>query len=1262
MEEVSNIIKMTEEHNTRPYERRVTHVIKRDNKRAEFSLEKISARINKLCWNLDPDYIDPDSISNAVSKLMYEDIRTEEIDFLTADLCANKIYVHPDFNLLAGRICISNLHKTTDPNFGNVVTRLYQHGRHGTHNPLVSKELYDIVIEHKDKIQQQFRFEKDYNFNFFALKTLEKAYLTRIKGNKNKTISEQNENEHELRKRYGVIIERPQHMFMRVAIGIHGTDLERAFETYHAMADKLFIHATPTLYNAGTPIPQLSSCFLMSMQDSLHGMYNVTISDAAQISKRAGGIGISLSDIRANGSYIRGTNGVSDGIIPLCRVLNEVSVHVNQGGRRNGSIACFVKDTEVFTTNAGVKKIQDVQIGDMVVTHKNRVRSVIQTHKNPLGNRKIYKLEVQHNKTIYVTGNHKFWSFYTKKYKTDQLSLGWNSIEDLKRLIDDKETTRQACYISAPRGTNIVNDNNYKIDIADFKTQIESSGNKTLHELDNGMVFTKTRDDNGTIESHSKYINKVWDIDEDLANFFGIWLGDGHIKKDKTGGKIVGISIAMHSGNVELREYIYKVCEEKFGCDVRSYTPKERNTTHLTIYSSLIGIIFNELFGSYFDGKYLPNMVFSWPRNLIHSLLAGLITSDGHINKSAQHVSIGLSNERLVTQLYHLCRANGITVSFEGKGMTCDPYSISIPAIKNIIEKTHKLYDDDRVERCLDNLDESIHNSTDPFLKVLSISETDRNDKYVYTLGVAEDHSYTVEGLVAENCYLETWHADIWNFVELRLKSGDEKMRARKLFLALWVCDLFMERVWEDKMWSLMCPDECPGLTDVYGDEFNKLYTKYESEGRYKSQISAKKLWLHILEAQIETGMPYMAYKDHGNRKSNQKNLGTIKCSNLCCEIFEYTSATETAVCNLASLCLPTYVKIDDNGNKTFDFEGLSKSTQILTRNLNRIIDINFYPVEATKISNLKHRPIGIGVQGFADALYKMGYSFISDEAKVLNKKIFEAIYFGAVTESVKLAKEFGPYSSFEGSPASEGKLQFHLWDISTDDLLLGWDWNSLVDDVKKYGLYNSLLTAVMPTASTAHIMGNYECTEVPTTNMYVRNTQTGEYIVANEHLMRDLLKLGLWTKDIIDEIQYDGGSIQNIDKIPNNIKELYMTAYEVSKKVMIDLTADRGPFIDQSQSFNIFNDTTDFKVLTSIHFYGWKRGLKTGMYYHRGRPASDGIKFGIDSDIINSIKDKRSRKQDPRRTNEIEDNQSVKICRYMKPGDSYEACEMCSG
>jgi ribonucleoside-diphosphate reductase alpha subunit len=850
MEEVSNIKNMIEEDKTRAYERRVTHVIKRDNKRTKFSLEKISARIAKLCWNLDPEYIDPDSISKAVSNLMYEDIRTEEIDFLTADLCANKIYVHPDFNLLAGRICISNLHKTTDPNFYNVMTRLYQHKRDGCHNPLVSKELNDIVIEHKDKIQEQFRFEKDYSFNFFALKTLEKAYLTRIKCNKNKTISEQNENEHELRKRYGIIVERPQHMFMRVAIGIHGNDLERAFETYHAMSNKLFIHATPTLYNAGTPLPQLSSCFLMWMQDSLRGMYNVTISDAAQISKRAGGIGISLSDIRANGSYIRGTNGVSDGIIPLCRVLNEVSVHVNQGGRRNGSIAC----------------------------------------------------------------------------------------------------------------------------------------------------------------------------------------------------------------------------------------------------------------------------------------------------------------------------------------------------------------------------------------------------------------------------YLEVHHPDIWNFTELRLKSGDEKMRARKLFLALWVSDLFMKRVWNDEIWSLMCPDECPGLTDVYGDEYEKLYIKYETEGKYKRQISAKKLWIHILESQIETGMPYMAYKDHGNRKSNQKNLGTIKCSNLCCEIFEYTSATETAVCNLASLCLPTYINDDGNGNKTFDFAALAKSARIMTRNLNRIIDINFYPVEATKNSNLKHRPIGIGVQGFADALYKMGYSFVSREARILNKKIFEAIYFGAVSESVMLAKEFGPYSSFKGSPSSEGKLQFHLWDLSVDDLLLGWDWDSLINDVVKYGLYNSLLTAVMPTASTAHIMGNYECTEVPTTNMYVRNTQTGEYIVANEHLMRDLLNLGLWTKDIIDEIQYDGGSIQNIDKIPDDIKELYMTAYEVPKRVMIDLTADRGPFIDQSQSFNIFNDKADFKVLTSVHFYGWQRGLKTGMYYHRGRPASDGIKFGIDSDIINSIKEKRSRKQDPRRTNEIEDNQSVKICRYLKPEDNYESCEMCSG
>lgn len=824
---------------------KVENVIKRNGKKVPYELEKIALRIKKLCWGLDEDHINPHEIARAVSQIMYDGIRTEEIDLLTADFCASKCYIHPQYNTLAGRICTSNIHKTTDPSIKNVVARLYRHRKMDRHNPLVSKDLYDIVMEHADVIQKELSFERDYYFNFFGIKTLEKSYLTRIKGVSEKNISEKSENEHELRKRYGQIIERPQHMYMRVALGIHGNDLERAFETYRYLSNKMFTHATPTLYNAGTPVPQLSSCFLLGMHDSLQGMYRETIADASDISKTAGGIGINLSDIRARGSYIFGTNGVSDGIVPLCKVLNEVAKHVNQGGRRNGSIAC----------------------------------------------------------------------------------------------------------------------------------------------------------------------------------------------------------------------------------------------------------------------------------------------------------------------------------------------------------------------------------------------------------------------------YCEVWHADIFEFCELRLKTGDESKRARKLFLALWVCDLFMKRVINDEMWSLMCPNECPGLTDVYGEKFEELYTKYEREGMYRKQIPAKKLWLHLIASQIETGMPYMAYKDHGNKKSNQKNLGTIKCSNLCCEIFEYTSRDETAVCNLASINLSMFAKSDESG---FDFDGLMKVARIATRNLDNIITLNYYPTPNTRRSNMRHRPIGLGVQGLANAFYKMKYPFTSKEARILNKKIFETIYFGALTESVELAKERGRYETFEGSPFSEGKLQYHLWGLDENDLLMGYDWKSLVEDIKTYGTRNSLLTATMPTASTAHILGSYETTEAPTTNMYVRNTQTGEYIVANEHMMYDLIELGLWNDDVINELQYDGGSIQNIDIIPDHIKELYKTAYEIPKKTMIDLSAERGPFIDQSQSFNIFNDKIDFRVLSSVHLYGWMKGLKTGMYYHRGKPASDGIKFGIDADILKKIAEKRSNDTDPRRTNEIEENQEPKVCRLRKPGDSYADCEVC--
>lgn len=472
--------------------------------------------------------------------------------------------------------------------------------------------------------------------------------------------------------------------------------------------------------------------------------------------------------------------------------------------------------------------------------------------------------------------------------------------------------------------------------------------------------------------------------------------------------------------------------------------------------------------------------------------------------------------------------------------------------------------------------------------------------------------------------YLEPWHADIFHFCELRSNKGKEEERARDIFLALWICDLFMKRVETDDIWSLMCPDECPGLTTTYGEEFEKLYIKYEAEKKFKKQVRAKDLWFHILQSQIENGMPYMLYKDSINRKSNQKNLGVIQCSNLCSEIVQFTSANESAVCNLASLCLPRFVKTDKKGDKYYDFEELKNTAGLVVKNLNNIIDINFYPTEKAKMSNLKHRPIGLGVQGLADVFCMLDIPFDSGDARLLNKKIFETIYFGAVSMSMELAKEKGQYSSFDGSPMSKGLLQFHLWNESEDDLIMDYPWDTLIEDVKKYGVRNSLLTTIMPTASTSQIMGNTESIEPLATNVYTRTTLAGEFTVVNKYLIEKLISLKLWNENIRNELLYDKGSVQKIKEIPDEIKAVYKTAYEMRNKPIVQQSIDRGPFIDQSQSLNLFCQIPDFDMLTSSHFYTWRNGLKTGLYYLKTQPAVSAIDFGLDAEVINNIEEKR--------------------------------------
>jgi len=753
-------------------------VVKRDGRKEPIMFDKITARIRKLNYGLNP-LVDPVRVAMRVIEGLYDGVTTSELDNLAAEIAATMTTTHPDYAKLAARISVSNLHKNTKKSFSETMTDLYEYvnPRTGKKAPLLSDEVYKIIQKNADKLDSSIIYNRDFGYDFFGFKTLERSYLLKLNGN---------------------IVERPQHMLMRVSIGIHLDDIESALETYELMSKRYFTHATPTLFNSGTPKPQMSSCFLLTMKDdSIDGIYD-TLKQTAKISQSAGGIGLSIHNIRATGSYIAGTNGTSNGIVPMLRVFNDTARYVDQGGgKRKGSFAIYV----------------------------------------------------------------------------------------------------------------------------------------------------------------------------------------------------------------------------------------------------------------------------------------------------------------------------------------------------------------------------------------------------------------------------EPWHADIFAFLELKKNHGKEEMRARDLFYAMWTPDLFMKRVEENADWTLMCPKECPNLYDVHGDEFEALYLQYEKEGKGRKTIKARDLWEKILESQIETGTPYMLYKDSANRKSNQKNLGTIRSSNLCTEILEYTSPDEVAVCNLASIALPMFIK-----DGTFDHQALFDVTVRVTKNLNRVIDRNYYPVKEAENSNFRHRPVGLGVQGLADAFIMLRLPFTSEEAKQLNQDIFETLYFAAVSASAEEAKKDGPYQTYKGSPMSKGEFQHNLWGIKDDELSGRWDWATLRKTVKKQGVRNSLLVAPMPTASTSQILGNNECFEPYTSNIYTRRVLSGEFIVVNKHLLEDLVDRGLWNEDMKQELMRNNGSVQSIEGIPDDLKELYRTVWEMSMKDIIDMSRQRGYFIDQSQSLNLFMEGATMAKLTSMHFYGWKSGLKTGMYYLRTKSAVDAIKFTLDT------------------------------------------------
>jgi len=915
------------------------NVVKRNGEHEPVSFDKVLGRIQTAAAGLE---VNPTLIAQRTLLRIYDGVKTSELDELAAQLSISLMTTNLDYGTLAARIAISNHHKNTSDKFTDVVHQLANQTVTKTGEKIsnVSEELVTICKEHGDAINSKIDYERDYLLDYFGFKTLEKLqYL--------------------LRDTKGKTLERPQHLMMRVSLALWGSvpnGLERAFETYDLLSQKLFIHATPTNFNAGTPRQQLSSCFLLAMKgnDSIAGIYD-TLKDCAMISKHAGGIGLHIHDIRAKGALIRGTNGTSNGIVPMLRNFNDTARYVDQ---------CFTPDTLVYTDN-GPQLISTILPGQKVLTSDNTHHMVLKQVVHEFSGI-MYAVQLKdHPVPVMVTEEHPI--------------------------------------LSVPSNGEPLN--------------------TVLAQLKAGLV---ERD--------------YHEVKEISVGDYAIFPGDKYVE-------IESILPVQYAGPV----YDFEI-----------------------------------------DGPH---------------------------------------------------------------------------------------------------------------------------DYTVVHLGVAHNGGGKRNGSFA--IYLEPWHADVEDFLKLKLNTGSEEERCRDLFYALWVPDLFMERVEQNLPWTLFCPSEAPGLADVHGDEFRALYERYEQEGRGRKQVDAQKLWFKVLDAQIETGTPYILYKDACNRKSNQKNLGTIKSSNLCSEVVEYSSPDETAVCNLASIALPSYVE-----NKTFDYDKLRQVVKVAIRNLNRVIDINYYPTPETKTSNMRHRPVGLGVQGLADVFALMRAPWESDKAAEINQRIFENIYFAAVESSCEIAQQEGPYSTFQGSPMSKGIFQYDMWQNGdapfvpltlTDGSL---DWEGLKARVVQHGLRNSLLVAPMPTASTSQILAFNECIEPFTSNIYTRRTLAGEFIVINRYLMRDLEKLGLWSEMMKQQIIARNGSIQGIDQIPESIQKLYRTSWEIKQKTLIDMAASRGAFICQSQSLNLFVADPNYAKLTSMHFYSWKKGLKTGMYYLRTRAPVMAQKFTIDPEM----------------------------------------------
>ena len=1122
-------------------------VTKRDGTREIVAFDKILNRLKKIgkeriagVENLKINYT---TLAMKVIDQLYDGIHTTQIDELSAEQCASMASTHPDYNVLAGRIVVSNHHKNTSGSFSQTMDALFSHRDNNDHaSPMISADAYLLLQKYAAELDAMCDYERDYLIDYFGFKTLERSYLLRV------------------RKRP---IERPQHMWLRVALGIHGENLACVRETYEYMSQKYFTHATPTLFNSGTPHQQLSSCYLIAMEnDSIEGIYN-TLKDCALISKWAGGIGMHIHNVRASGSYIRGTGGSSNGIAPMLRVFNNTAKYVDQ---------CLTPETILYTTR-GPLSIAHAVAGITRVFNREGTSETVANVLEHVYDGEIREIQLANSAS-------------RMRLTPEHLVMGLS----LYRADQDIETLQNELAAGL-------------LQFAWLDAKYITAGDYIAH----------------TIPGNSCVVD-FDELTEDVCRIYGQMLLSIYLPDEGNPDDYHGSGAFSPQKNFYLRdtpENIQKVIAFMTRHCIQYATFKIGKTAFLYWMKSVnLPFKTTDFWCPNTNRVQVGERWLFLPEKKIAAILEGLSTNPDHtIHALPQTVFLRLR------------------AGVPGKGEFVYEDKLMVP------------------------------------VQHVSVSEY---KGIVYDLQMTEEHNYLVQHGIVHNgggkrngsfaIYLEPWHADIELFLQMRKNHGDEELKARDLFYALWIPDLFMERIKTGGTWTLFCPDECPGLADVYGDEFVALYTKYEASGRGRKTMPARDLWFQVLDAQMETGTPYILYKDACNRKSNQKNLGTIKSSNLCTEVIQYSDNNETAVCNLASLALPMFV---DQETKTFDYVKLHAITKVVINNLNRVIDVNFYPTEKTQTSNFLHRPVGLGVQGLADVFMMLDLAFQSDEAKEINRLIFETIYHAAIEKSNDIAidrhrqysnrfvslqtvgaiendevfieaelsklpeKWCGAYSSFAGSPASEGILQFDMWNVVPTGR---YDWGKLRESVQTYGLRNSLLMAPMPTASTSQILGFNECIEPITSNIYSRRTIAGEFIMANKYLMNDLMRLNLWNDRIKNNIIANNGSVQQIEAIPPEIREKYRTVWEIPMRHVIDMAADRGAYICQSQSLNLWLEDPNYNTLTSMHFYSWNKGLKTGIYYLRRRGKHQAQQFTIEPE------------------KKTQDN-----------NDEHEICEMCS-